>query len=201
MRLIGAASTVFALVFMLVLSGANRSVGANPHDGREIFSYDTFGDEQLWTDVLRMHEVVQNVSPETALNMLGLKVDVQALPQSIKKAMEAGLVNLSDPAVTRQLLTLNAVVGRHRHRDSDGQIAGHRHHLRALPLDGRRLLRARHRPAARRMAKSGLEPRPHPQPVPHRPSWMPRRSWSSRTGDPASTMRGTTPSTEPASSC
>ena len=111
MRLIGAASTVFAFVFMLVLSGANRTVGANPHDGREIFRYDTFGDEQLWTDVLRMHEVVQTVSPETALNKLGLKVDVQALPRSVTKALEDGLVDLSDPAVTRQLLTLNAVVG------------------------------------------------------------------------------------------
>jgi len=111
MRLIGAASTVFAFVFMLVLSGANRTVGANPHDGREIFRYDTFGDEQLWTDVLRMHEVVQTVSPDTALNTLGLKVDVQALPRSVTKAMEDGLVNLSDPVVTRQLLTLNAVVG------------------------------------------------------------------------------------------
>ena len=111
MRLIGAASTVFAFVFMLVLSGANRQVGANPHDGREIFRYDTFGDEQLWTDVLRMHEVVQNVSPDTALNTLGLKVDVQALPRSVTKALEDGLVDLTDPAVTRQLLTLNAVVG------------------------------------------------------------------------------------------
>jgi hypothetical protein len=26
--------------------------------GRRIFRYDTFGDQQLWTDVLRMHEVV-----------------------------------------------------------------------------------------------------------------------------------------------
>ena len=31
--------------------------------GQAIFRYDTFGDEQLWTDVLRMHEVVATVSP------------------------------------------------------------------------------------------------------------------------------------------
>ena len=111
MRLIAAATTLFLLTLGFVVSGAGGSVGANPHDGREIFRFDTFGDEQLWTDVLRMHEVVQNVSPATALNTLGLKVDVQALPRSVIKALEAGLVNLDDPAVTRQLLTLNAIVG------------------------------------------------------------------------------------------
>ena len=111
MRLIGAATTVFLLTLGFVISGAGRSVGANPHDGQQIFRYDTFGDEQLWTDVLRMHEVVQTVDPLTALNVLGLKVDVQALPRSITKALEAGLVDLSDPAVTRQLLRLNAIVG------------------------------------------------------------------------------------------
>jgi mono/diheme cytochrome c family protein len=122
MRLIEAASTIFVLAFVFAVSGAGRTVGANPHDGREIFRYDTFGDEQLWTDVLRMHEVVQNVSPATALNVLGLKVDVQALPRSVTKALEAGLVNLSDPAVTRQLLTLNAVVGVVGTVSSTGQI-------------------------------------------------------------------------------
>ena len=43
--------------------------------------YDTFGDEQLWTDVLRMHEVIATVAPATAL-AVGLKVDVEALPPS-----------------------------------------------------------------------------------------------------------------------
>src|SRR3712207_2602950 len=27
--------------------------------GKEIFRFDTFGDEQFWTDTLRMHEVIQ----------------------------------------------------------------------------------------------------------------------------------------------
>jgi mono/diheme cytochrome c family protein len=111
MRLIGAATTVFLLTFGFVISGAGRSVGANPHDGREIFRFETFGDEQLWTDELRMHEVVQGVDPLTALNVLGLKVDVQALPQSVIKALKAGDVELDDPAVTRVLLRLNAIVG------------------------------------------------------------------------------------------
>ena len=48
-------------------------------DGRRIFRYDTFGDEQLWTGVLRMHEVIATVPPATAM-AVGLKVDVEALP-------------------------------------------------------------------------------------------------------------------------
>ena len=47
-------------------------------DGQAIFRFDTFGDEQLWTDVLRMHEVIATVIPATAL-AVGLKVDVDAL--------------------------------------------------------------------------------------------------------------------------
>ena len=32
--------------------------------GRAIFRFDTFGDEQLWTDFLRMHEPIATLSPE-----------------------------------------------------------------------------------------------------------------------------------------
>jgi mono/diheme cytochrome c family protein len=79
-------------------------------DGRRIFRYDTFGDEQLWTDVLRMHEVIATVPPATAL-AFGLKVDVEALPRKLIAALRAGKVDLTNPAVTVELLRLNAVVG------------------------------------------------------------------------------------------
>jgi mono/diheme cytochrome c family protein len=78
--------------------------------GREIFRYDTFGDEQLWTDVLRMHEVVAAVPPATAL-AVGLKVDVDALPAAVIAALQAGQIDLTNPAVTVELLRLDAVVG------------------------------------------------------------------------------------------
>lgn len=78
--------------------------------GQQIFRFDTFGDEQLWTDVLRMHEVVATVDPATAL-AVGLKVDAEALPDGIVAALRAGQVDLKDPAVTVALLGLNAVVG------------------------------------------------------------------------------------------
>ena len=79
-------------------------------DGRRIFRYDTFGDEQLWTDVLRMHEVIATVPPATAL-AVGLKVDIEALPRGIVHALQAGQVDLTNPAVTVEFLRLNAVVG------------------------------------------------------------------------------------------
>ena len=79
-------------------------------NGRAIFRFDTFRDEQLWTDVLRMHEVIETVDPTTALGV-GLKVDVQALPPRLIAALRAGQVDLTDPAVTIELLRLDAVVG------------------------------------------------------------------------------------------
>lgn len=80
-------------------------------DGRQIFRYETFGDESLWTTQLRMHEVVAtSVSPATAL-AVGLKVDLDALPESVLAALKAGTLDLNDPAVTVALLKLNAVVG------------------------------------------------------------------------------------------
>ena len=79
--------------------------------GREIFRYDTFGDESYWTDTLRMHEVIASaVSPATALSV-GLKVDVDALPPAVQQALASGQVNLNDPATTVTLLKLGAVVG------------------------------------------------------------------------------------------
>ena len=56
-----------------------------------------------------MHEVLPTVDPVTALTV-GLKVDVKALPQAVIDAVRAGQ-GLTDPAVTVELLRLNAVVG------------------------------------------------------------------------------------------
>jgi mono/diheme cytochrome c family protein len=79
--------------------------------GRDVFRFDTFGDEVVWTDTLRLHEVIQgSVSPELALQV-GLKVDVDALPQALRTALAAGEVDLTDPATTLALLKLNAVLG------------------------------------------------------------------------------------------
>src|SRR5262245_53971348 len=98
MRLISTMSTVFGVVFAAVLLGLGGTrPGAQQLDGQKIFRFDTFGDEQLWTNVLRMHEVVATVDPATALGV-GLKVDVEALPSSAISALRAGQVDLRSPA-------------------------------------------------------------------------------------------------------
>ena len=87
--------------------------------GRHTFRFDTFGDEDWWGGTLRLHEAIEGsrlggvgpgVSPKTAL-AVGLKVDVDALPQSLVETLKQGRVNLDDPATTLALLKLNAVVG------------------------------------------------------------------------------------------
>jgi hypothetical protein len=40
---------------------------AKPISGQNTFRFDTFDDEQLWTNVLRMHEAIPSVNPVTAL--------------------------------------------------------------------------------------------------------------------------------------
>ena len=135
MRLIAAASVVFILVTAFAMSGfapatyaeqtaaTSEDERAPRHkDGQAIFRFDTFGDEQLWTDVLRMHEVIPTVDPATAL-AVGLKVDVDALPAEVITAVKAGQVDLKNPAVTVSLLSLNAVVGVKGTIDQSGRLA------------------------------------------------------------------------------
>ena len=113
-----AAVVIFAAVFSSELFAQRPSKAS----GLTIFRFDTFGDEQLWTDVLRMHEVIATVSPRTALSV-GLKVDVEALPATVVAALRDGQVNLDDPAVTLELLRLNAVVGIIGKIDDTGRLA------------------------------------------------------------------------------
>ena len=88
-------------------------------EGRNTFRYATFGDEAFWGDGLGLHLAVAGaanggvgpgVSPATAL-AVGLKVDVDALPRSVQRAIARGKIDLADPAVTLELLKLDAVVG------------------------------------------------------------------------------------------
>jgi mono/diheme cytochrome c family protein len=90
--------------------------------GQEIFRHDDFGDNQFWTDTLRMHEVIAaTVSPVVALGV-GLKVDADALPDGLKEAILAGQVDLTDPATTVALLKLNAVVGMRGRVETDNGV-------------------------------------------------------------------------------
>ncbi len=106
---------VHHLSFALGLAATVTSCGMSKTDvseaeliaqGKEAFRHDTFGDEALWTETLRLHEVIPAaVDPTTALSV-GLKVDAEALPDGILDTAD-----LSDPATTVALLKLDAVVG------------------------------------------------------------------------------------------
>lgn len=86
-------------------------------EGQRVFRFETFGDEQLWTDTLKLHEVVEkSVDPTTAL-AVGLKVDADALPPGILETAD-----LKSPATTVALLKMNAVVGLQATVDADGRI-------------------------------------------------------------------------------
>jgi hypothetical protein len=105
------------------LSDFDRVIRENAQEmiveGRQTFRFDTFGDEAFWGDTLQLHQAIAGeglggvgpgVSPNTAL-AVGLKVDVDALPEKLRNDLKNGQVNLDDPATTLALLQLNAVVG------------------------------------------------------------------------------------------
>ena len=99
--LIGLILLLCAVAFL-----STKTANTAADQGQQIFRFDTFGDEQLWTDTLRLHEVIQSsVSPAAALGV-GLKVDATALPADFLATHD-----LNDPATTVELIKLKAVVG------------------------------------------------------------------------------------------
>ena len=110
-----AAATLAAMALLVGCGASASDPAADPaaliEQGRQIFRFDTFGDEAQWTDALRMHEVIGNaVDPTTAL-AVGLKVDAEALPAAVVQGIQDGSVDLTSPATTVALLKLDAVVG------------------------------------------------------------------------------------------
>ena len=115
-------------------AGVDRRISENAgrmvDEGRLIFRNDTFGDEAFWGDTLKLHRAIAGakfgglgpgVSPKTAL-AVGLKVDMDALPQPLVQQIKQGRVNLDDPAVTLALLKLNAVLGVQGQFNQDGSM-------------------------------------------------------------------------------
>jgi mono/diheme cytochrome c family protein len=115
----GTRSWLMACAAVLGLSAGQAPAAdeAQVKQGKEIFRFDTFGDEQLWTDKLGLHKVVEEkVDPATAL-AVGLNVDADALPPgTLEKA------DLHDPKTTVALLKLNAVVGLKAEVDANNHI-------------------------------------------------------------------------------
>ncbi|HYV18882.1 MAG TPA: hypothetical protein VFC25_07620 [Verrucomicrobiae bacterium] len=99
-------------------------------EGQRTFRFDTFGDEAFWGQTLRLHEAIAGadlggvgpgVSPRTAL-AVGLKVDIDALPQPLIESLRKGQVPLDSPASTMALLKANAVVGVTGFFDQSGRL-------------------------------------------------------------------------------
>jgi len=99
--------------------------------GRQTFRFETFGDEAFWGDTLKIHQTIEGstfaggvgpgVSPKTAL-AVGLKVDVDALPQELVAQLKNGTLNLDDPANTVALIKLKSVLGITGFFNSDGSM-------------------------------------------------------------------------------
>jgi hypothetical protein len=97
--------------------GGSTLIDTHQYDGKQVFRFDTFGDEQFWTGTLRLNEAIQAaLDPLTALK-LGLKVDADVLPAGILDQ-----VPLDDPATTVALIKMNAVVGVQGQVDAAGNL-------------------------------------------------------------------------------
>jgi hypothetical protein len=109
--------------FAAVPGSFDETIGVHEADlmarGRQIFRFDTFGDERFWSDALKMPQAIggarlggvgPGVSPATAL-AVGLKLDVDQIPRPILAAIANRAIDLNDPANTLALIDAKAVVG------------------------------------------------------------------------------------------
>lgn len=89
--------------------------------GRDVFRFETFGNEGFWTDAVRMPQGIKatGVTPLQALK-LGLSVDVDAMDAEMREALMKQLKAdpsgdssslLNDPAATAKLVSANAIIG------------------------------------------------------------------------------------------
>jgi len=93
----------------------------NAAKGREVFRFETFGNEGFWTDAVRLPQgmVAAGVTPLKALQ-LGVQVDMDALDDATKRTLTEQLradpsgrtsALLNDPKVLVALVNANAVIG------------------------------------------------------------------------------------------
>jgi len=105
----------------------------NAAAGRDVFRFETFGNEGFWTDAVRLPKGVKDakLTPVQALKA-GLMVDVEALDSATQQAVAAELKTdlssknaplLNDPKTTMKLLEANAVIGMvAKDSNGDGKI-------------------------------------------------------------------------------
>jgi hypothetical protein len=102
----GPVGAALGLVLAVSVSVTRPASSAKTVDGQTIFRFDTYGDEQLWTDTLHLNEVIETSVSAVAALGVGLKVDSTALPPGFLATHD-----LNDPATTVELIGLNAVLG------------------------------------------------------------------------------------------
>ena len=80
-------------------------------EGKQIFRFDTFGDEAFWANPqassaiegTKSGGVGAGVSPNTGL-AVGLKVDMDVVPAKLVEKIKKGQVNLTDGRTTRSVV-------------------------------------------------------------------------------------------------
>lgn len=70
-----------------LLNGADDNSHEMIRQGRDIFRFDTFGDQAFWGGQLKLQQAINKLTPQNAL-ALGLKVDAEALPASVVEAIK-----------------------------------------------------------------------------------------------------------------
>ncbi len=96
-------------------------IAGHPMSGRDVFRFETFGNEGFWTDAMRLPQGIKaaKVTPIDALK-LGLLVDIDAVPAEMRGPLAAELKTdlspqnaplLNDPATTAKLIAANAIPG------------------------------------------------------------------------------------------
>ena len=101
--------------------GLPKRQDGNAAAGKEVFRFETFGNEGFWTDAVRMPAGMKagHVTPLQALQ-LGLSVDIDALDTATQRMLEeqlktdpsgASSTMLNDPNFTEKLISANAVIG------------------------------------------------------------------------------------------
>ncbi len=107
--------------------GPGITENPNPHErgdaaaGKDVFRFETFGNEGFWTDAARLPKGMAEakLTPKQALEA-GLQVDIEAIDPAMREALgkelktdmsPANAPMLNDPMVTMKLVEANAVAG------------------------------------------------------------------------------------------
>lgn len=99
----------------------NPTVAGRAAAGRDVFRFETFGNEGFWTDAARMPKGMMDAKV-TPLQLLqtGLLIDIDAVPAAMRDTIvkevktdlsQARAPTLNDPMATAKLIEANAVIG------------------------------------------------------------------------------------------